>query len=166
MLHINTHFFPRWIYGTRRSLTKLCVRHYIMRSAFEMYLFHCKDLVLVFGLSFCNKYELKRWSISCSWYLYISRMVPKFSGFLSKKNSGGSPGTNSSQRPKMSRVCFQRKISFITLMILFLKSISDHFEHLYLEWSGPFGFADQVLFKCHSWTLWWRVESFNLIKSV
>ena len=25
------------------------------------------------------------------------------------------------------------KISFITLMILFLKSISDHFEQLYLE---------------------------------
>ena len=62
MLHINTHFFPRWIYGTRRSLTKLCVRHYIMKSVFEMYLIHCKDLVLVFGLSFCNKSELKRWS--------------------------------------------------------------------------------------------------------
>ena len=34
MLHINTHFFLRWIYGTRRSLTKLCVRHYIMKSFF------------------------------------------------------------------------------------------------------------------------------------
>ena len=39
-------------------------------------------------------------------YLYISKMVPKFSGFLSKKNSGGFPGTNSSQRPRMSLVCW------------------------------------------------------------
>ena len=143
MLHINTHFFPRWIYGTRRSLTKLCVRHYIMKSVFEMYLIHCKDLVLVFGLSFCNKSELKRWSISCSWYLYISRMVPKFSGFLSKKNSGGSPGTNSSQRPKMSRVCFQRKISFIALNDIILKIHKRSF------WALIFGVIGSVWF-CRS----------------
>ena len=49
-------------------------------------------------------------------HLYISKMVPKFSGFLSKKNSGGFPGTNSSQRPRISRGCwsttFLRRISY------------------------------------------------------
>ena len=34
--------------------------------------------------------------------LYISSTEPKFSGFLSKKNSGGSPGTNSSHSCSMS----------------------------------------------------------------
>ena len=57
-----------------------------------------------------------------SMYLCSSRMAGKFSGFLSKKYSGGSPGTNSSQRVRMpcatkalSKVVYTVKSHFISL---------------------------------------------------
>ena len=61
-----------------------------------------------------------------SMYLCSSRMAGKFSGFLSKKYSGGSPGTNSSQRVRMpcatkalSKVVHTVKWHFISLGQIF-----------------------------------------------
>ena len=134
MLHINTHFFLRWIYGTRRSLTKLCVRHYIMKSFFFRCItakILCWCLVCRFTINPNKKFQYLLFLIPIHFQngaeilrVSIKEELGRVSGdklFTEAQNVSG----------VLSKVV---KISFfITLMILFLKFISDHFEQLYLE---------------------------------